>query len=83
MAAGVTEGQMPRSEKGGHQGQRGIDARAREGQTLGSEGADARVREGWMLGPERDGCQGSEKGQMLGSERDGRSQRGTDGVREG
>ena len=54
MAAGVTEGQMPGSEKGGHRGQRGIDARVREGWTLGSEGADARVREGRMLGTGRE-----------------------------
>ena len=56
MAAGVREGQMPGSEKSGHWGQRGIDARVRR--TPGSErdgcggqrGVDARVREGLGLG---------------------------------
>ena len=60
MAAGVREGQMLGSEKSGHWGQRGIDARVRR--TPGSErdgcwgqrGVDARVREGWTLGSERD-----------------------------
>ena len=66
---------MPGSERGRRQDQRGMDAGVGEGWTSGSErdgcwgqrGADARVGEGWMPG----------------SERDRRSQRGTDGVREG